>query len=581
MSDNTTLNEATAAAEAAANVISAETLDQFALHTELTIGQYFRAQVKANPDHEFIVYPDRDLRWTYRDFDIRTDNLAKGLLSIGMKPGDHLGVWARNVPDWLTLMFATAKVGIVLVTMNPAYKSHELDYVLKQSDMTTLCIIDAWRDVDYVSIIRELIPEAKTFERGHLASSEYPYLKNLLFLGPEKHRGFFSAPELILLGSHLDDQMLRDAESQFDNNSAVNMQYTSGTTGFPKGVMLTHRNILNNGFYIGERERLTAVDRVCIPVPLFHCFGCVLGVMAVLTHGATMIMVEEFDALKVLQAIHHERATANYGVPTMFIAVLNHPQFGEFDLTSLRTGIIAGAAVPPEVIREAIERMNQEELTNCYGLTETSPVFIQTSWDDSEEHRLYTVGRPHDPVSVRVIDPEDGHICGPGEIGEICCKGYNVMKGYYKMPEATADAIDADGYLHSGDLGSYDEDGYYKITGRIKDMIIRGGENIYPLEIENFLLSVPGVLDAQVVGAPDERYGEIVVAFVKTREGFVLSETGVREAVIKRMARYKAPRYVFFVDEYPETTSKKVQKYILREMAAELVAERKAEEARA
>ncbi|MDR0459529.1 MAG: AMP-binding protein [Coriobacteriales bacterium] len=549
----------------------------YPMHTELTIGDYFQAQVALDPDQEFIVYHDRGLRWTYRDFDIRTDNLAKGLISIGMKPGDHLGVWARNVPDWLTLMFATAKIGVVLVTMNPAYKSHELDYVLRQSDMSTLCIIDAWRDVDYVKIIRELIPEAKTYERGHLQSPVYPHLRNLVFLGPEKHRGFYSAPELILLGQHLPDSLLEEARAGFTNTDAVNMQYTSGTTGFPKGVMLTHRNILNNGFFIGERERLSAIDRVCLPVPFYHCFGCVLGVMAVLTHHATMVVVEEFDALKVLQSIHGERCTANYGVPTMFISVLNHPRFAEFDLTSLRTGIIAGSAVPPEVVRQAMSKMNQTELTNCYGLTETSPVFIQTAWDDSEEHRVNTVGKPHEAVSVRVIDPQDGHLCGPGEVGEICCKGYNVMKGYYKMPEATAAAIDADGYLHSGDLGSYDQDGFYKITGRIKDMIIRGGENIYPLEIENYLLTVPGVLDAQVVGVPDTHYGEIVVAFVKSREGFELTEEGIREAVIQRMARFKAPKHVFFVDKYPETSSGKVQKYLLREQAVELVQKRQAE----
>jgi fatty-acyl-CoA synthase len=342
--------------------------------------------------------------------------------------------------------------------------------------------------------------------------------------------------------------------------------------------MLTHRNILNNGFYIGENEMLAAADRVCLPVPFFHCFGCVLGVMAVLTHRSTMVVVEEFDALQVLQAIHKERATAVYGVPTMYIAELNHPLFAEFDLTSLRTGIIAGAAVPPEVTRAAMEQMNMHGITNCYGLTETSPVFIQTHCQrDTVEQKCNTIGRPHSPVEVRVVDPADGHICGPGEIGELCCKGYNVMKGYYKMPEATAAAIDEDGFLHSGDLGSFDEEGYYKVTGRIKDMIIRGGENVYPLEIENFLLAMPGVLDAQVVGAPDERLGEIVVAFIKQREGFELSEEGVREHAIKQMARFKVPKYVFFVDEYPETTSKKVQKFKLREMAAELVEARRGE----
>ncbi|MCL2807036.1 MAG: AMP-binding protein [Coriobacteriia bacterium] len=548
----------------------------YPLHSELTIGEYFRRQVEARPHQDFIVYPDRQLRWSYQDFDIRTDNLAKGLLAIGMKPGDHLGVWARNIPDWLTFMFATAKLGIVLVTLNPAYKSHELDYVLNQSDMNTLCIIDAWRDVDYVKIIRELVPEAADCERGHLTTATYPHLKNLIYMGPEKHRGFFTVPELLLLGSHSDDEALKDATKEFTNNSVVNMQYTSGTTGFPKGVMLTHRNILNNGFYIGENQKFTHVDRVCLPVPFFHCFGCVLGVMAVLTHGSTMVVVEEFDPLLVLEAISKERATAFYGVPTMYIAVLNHPRFTELDLTSLRTGIIAGAAVPPEVTKEAMERMHMKEMTNCYGLTETSPVFIQTHADDEDWHKQHTVGRKHAPVEVRVINPEDGSICGPGEKGEICCKGYNVMKGYYKMPEATAQAIDEDGFLHSGDLGSYDEDGYYNITGRIKDMIIRGGENIYPLEIENFMLSIPGVLDAQVVGAPDEKYGEIVVAFVKQREGFTLSDEGIRETMIKQMARYKVPKYVFFVTEYPETLSKKVKKYQLRETAAELIAKQNA-----
>jgi fatty-acyl-CoA synthase len=551
--------------------------ENFPLHSELTIGDYFAAQRALDPNHEFVVYPDRQLRWTYGDFDIRTNNLAKGLLAIGMRPGDHLGVWARNIPDWLTFMYATAKAGIVLVTMNPAYKSHELDYVLKQSDMSTLCVIDAWRDVDYIKIIRDLIPEAQSYERGYLQTAEYPYLKNLVYMGPEKHRGFFTVPELLLLGSHLNDDQLRQAQGTFDNNSVVNMQYTSGTTGFPKGVMLTHRNILNNGFYIGENQKLGPDDRVCLPVPFFHCFGCVLGVMASLTHRSTMIIVEEFDALMVLEAIEKEQATAVYGVPTMYIAELNHPLFDRFNLSSLRTGIIAGAAVPPETTKEAMERMNMRQITNCYGLTETSPVFIQTNADDDDWHKQYTVGRPHPAVQVRVIDPEDGHICGPGEIGELCCKGYNVMKGYYKMPEATAEAIDADGFLHSGDLGSFDDEGYYRVTGRIKDMIIRGGENIYPLEIEDFLLSVPGVLDAQVVGAPDPTYGEIVVAFIKQREGFELTEAGIREHAQKHIARFKVPKYVFFVDEYPETTSKKVQKFKLREQAAELVEQRRVE----
>ncbi|MCI2242019.1 AMP-binding protein [Adlercreutzia faecimuris] len=543
----------------------------YPLHSELTIGAYLKQQVAVDPDHEFVVYPDRDLRWTYRDFDERTDALAKGLLSIGMKPGDHLGVWARNIPDWLTFMYATAKAGIVMVTVNPIYKSHEIDYVLKQSDMKALCIIDAYRDVDYLQIIRDLVPESLECQRGFLRSEEYPCLENLIYMGPEKHRGFYSVPELILLGQHRPDSDLEWATRQFDNNDVVMMQYTSGTTGFPKGVMLTHRNILNNGFYIGEGQKLGPDDRVCLPVPFFHCFGCVLGVMANLTHRSTMIIVEDFDAGLVLQALHKEKATAVYGVPTMFIAELNHPDFDSFDLSHMRTGIMAGSPCPPETMREVMDRMNMTDVTICYGLTETSPVFTQTSADDDIEHKCETVGRAHPPVDVRVIDPADGHICGVGEPGELCCKGYNVMKGYYKMPEATAEAIDADGYLHSGDLGMVDEDGYYRVTGRIKDMIIRGGENIYPLEVENFLLTMPGVLDAQVVGIPDEKYGEIVGAFIRTRPGYEdMTEDDVREWAIPRIARYKVPKRVFFVDDFPMTPSMKVQKFKLREMAAEL-----------
>lgn len=542
----------------------------YPLHTELTIGQYFKNQVAIDPSHDFIVYPDRGLRWTYQDFDERTDNLARGLLAIGMKPGDHLGVWARNIPDWLTFMFATAKIGVVMITMNPQYKSHELAYVLKQSDMKALCIIDAFRDVDYIEIIRELVPESLTCQRGHLKTDEFPFLENLIYMGPEKHRGFYSVPELLLLGDHMPDDALDQAIEQFDNRDVVMMQYTSGTTGFPKGVMLTHRNILNNGFYIGEGQALTAEDRVCLPVPFFHCFGCVLGVLAILTHRSTTVVVENFDAGLVLQAVHKERATALYGVPTMFIAELNHPDFDQFDLTSLRTGIMAGSPCPPETMREVIDRMHASELTICYGLTETSPVFTQTTIHDDLEHKCETVGRKHDPVSVKIVDPDTGELCGVDEPGELCCKGYNVMKGYYKMPDETAAAIDDEGYLHSGDLGTVDKDGYYRVTGRVKDMIIRGGENVYPLEIENFYLSMPGVLDCQVVGIPDEKYGEIVGAFIRVRPGHEgMTEEEVRDYGIARMARYKVPKHVFFIDDFPMTASNKVQKFKLREMAEE------------
>ena len=551
-----------------------EKLKNVVLHSEETIGDYLRKQTAIEPNHEFIVYPDRQLRWTYKDFDERTDDLAKGMLAIGLRPGDHLGVWARNIPDWLTFMFACAKIGVVFVTVNPVYKSHELDYVLKQSDMKALCVIDAYRDVDYVQIIRDLIPESRTQPRGKLNCKEYPCLKSLIFMGPEKHHGFFTVPELMLLGQYLPDadDMLKKAATQFDNNDVAMMQYTSGTTGFPKGVMLTHRNILNNGFYIGDRQALDAPDRVVLPVPFFHCFGCVLGVLAILTHRSTMIIVEEFNALRVLQAIDHEKATAVYGVPTMYIAEMNHPQFSDFDCSTLRTGIMAGSSCPPETMKEVMEKMHMPEITICYGLTETSPVFTQTTVNETVEDRCYTVGRAHDVVDVAVIDPETGRECDVNEPGELCCRGYNVMKGYYKMPEETAKVIDANGFLHSGDLGMVDERGYYKVTGRIKDMIIRGGENIYPLEIEDFLLTMPGVLDAQVVGIPDEKYGEIVGAFIRERPETKgeLDEEKVREFCISHIARYKVPKRVFFVDDFPMTPSMKIQKFKLREMAKEL-----------
>jgi len=539
------------------------------LHTELTIGEYFERKVAERGDADFIVYPDRDLRWSWNEFDERVDRMAKGLLAIGLEPGDHLGIWARNVPDWLTIAFATAKIGVVLVTVNPVYKAHELAYVLKQSDMKALAIIDAFRDVDYVQIVRELVPESMTQERGHLNSTEFPRLKSLIYMGPEKHRGFYNVPELLILGEHGDDDALAKAKAGLKNTDTINMQYTSGTTGFPKGVMLTHRNILNNGFYIGERQKLGPSDRVCLPPPYFHCFGIVLGVLAILTHGSAIIGIEQFDPLLVLAAVQKERATALYGVPTMFIAELAHPMFDMFDLTSLRTGIMAGSPCPVETMRQVIDKMHASEMTICYGLTETSPVFTQTTTDDTLERKCETVGRKHDVVEVRVIDPETGKDCPPNVPGELCCRGYNVMKGYYKMPEATAAAIDADGWLHSGDIGTVDEDGYYRITGRIKDMIIRGGENIYPREIEEFLYTMPGIEDAQVVGVPDAKYGEVVGAFVRLKAGIDMTEGDVQEFCRARMARYKAPKYVFFVDAFPMTASGKIQKYILRDMAAE------------
>ena len=545
--------------------------------SEDTIGGFFEKQVEAQGDREFLVYPDRDLRFTYKEFNERVNMLAKGLLSIGIEKGDHVGIWAKNVPDWLTFLFATAKIGAVLVTVNTAYKSHELDYILKQSDMKALAIIDGFRDINYIKTIYDLVPELKKHPRGRLNSSEYPHLKSVIYVGQEKHRGMYNTNELMLLGKHQSDDELNKVKATLDNNEVINMQYTSGTTGFPKGVMLTHRNILNNGHGIGHRMKFTEEDRLCIPVPLFHCFGIVLGVLAILTHGGTMVMVEFFDPLLVLSAIQKEKCTAVHGVPTMFIAELTHPMFDMFDMSSLRTGIMAGSTCPIETMKEVMDKMNMTEITSVYGLTESSPGMTQSSADDSIERKANTVGVAFDDVEVRIIDPDTNIELKPGETGEICCKGYNVMKGYYKMPDKTKEVIDDDGWLHSGDLATVDEEGYYTIVGRKKDMIIRGGENIYPREIEEFLYTIDGVQDAQVAGIADEKYGEIVGAFVIKEEGSCLEEEDIRDYALEKIARYKVPKHVFFVGDFPLTASGKVQKFKLSELGLKLVKEKEKE----
>jgi len=546
---------------------------------EDTIGTVLEKVVANDPDREFMVYPDRDLRFTYKEFDERVNTFAKGLLAIGIGKGDHVGIWAKNVPDWLTFMFAAAKIGAVLVTVNTAYKSHEVEYVIKQSDMKAIAIIDGFRDVNYIDIMYELVPELKTQQRGKLHSDRFPFLKSVIFIGQEKHRGMYNSAEILLLGKHGDEDSFQRIKQSLDCNDVVNMQYTSGTTGFPKGVMLTHRNILNNGLSIGDRQKFTSDDRVCLPVPLFHCFGIVLGVMAVLTHGATHVMLELYDPLMVLAAVQKEKCTALYGVPTMFIAEYTHPMFKMFDLSSLRTGIMAGSTCPIDSMKKVINEMNCKEITIVYGLTESSPGITQTTTDDPIELRVSTVGTVFPHVEAAVLDPETHEPLPPNTIGEICCRGYNVMKGYYKMTEETKKAIDEKGWLHSGDLGTCDENGYYRITGRIKDMIIRGGENIYPREIEEFLYTVNGVKDAQVVGIPDEKYGEIVGAFVMLNDGIQLTEEDIQDYARTKIARYKVPKHIFFVKEYPLTASGKVQKFKLRELAIQLLENKKREEA--
>ncbi|MEG1587247.1 MAG: AMP-binding protein, partial [Bacteroidales bacterium] len=425
---------------------------------------------------------------------------------------------------------------------------------------------------DYVSMTNELLPELKTQPRGYIDSKRFPHLKNAVFIGQEKKRGMYNTAELLLLGSTKSDECLKEIRSRFDCHDVCNMQYTSGTTGFPKGVMLTHYNITNNGYSIGQRMHYTPADKVCLPVPLFHCFGIVLGMMAVVTNGATAVMLEKFDPLVVLASIHKEKCTSVYGVPTMFIAELHHPMFDMFDMSSLRTGIMAGALCPQWLMEEVVEKMNMREITSVYGLTETSPGMTQSFADDPFSVKTTTVGRPLPKIDVKVINPETLEECPPGVQGEMCCKGYNLMKGYYKNPKATAEIIDKNGYLHSGDLGVMDEEGNFRITGRIKDMIIRGGENIYPREIEEFLYKMEAIKDVQVAAVPSKKYGEQVGAFIILKEGEYLHESDVIGFCKGKIARFKIPKYIFFVKEFPLTASGKIQKYKLKDLSLELLA---------
>ena len=540
--------------------------------SERTLGQWLEHWATATPDKEYIVYSDRDLRFTYEQFNRRVDNLAKGLIAIGVKKGSNVGIWATNVPDWLTFLYATAKIGAVLVTVNTNYKQSELEYLCENSDMHTLCITDGTWECDYVDMTYKMLPELRQCERGHLQSERFPCMKNVVYIGMEKYRGMFNTAELLLLGSNIDDDTLLEMKRNVNCHDVVNMQYTSGTTGFPKGVMLTHYNIANDGYYTGEAMGFTAADKLCVCVPLFHCFGVVLATMNCLTHGCTQVMVEKFDPLVVLASVHKERCTALYGVPTMFIAELNHPMFSMFDMSSLRTGIMAGSLCPIELMKQVSEKMYMT-ITSVYGLTESSPGMTHTCLSDTFEQRCTTVGRDYPHVEVKVLDPDTGEECPVGVQGEMCCRGFNVMKGYYKNPEATAEVIDANGFLHSGDLGVKDEQGYYRITGRIKDMIIRGGENVYPRESEEFLYHMPGVKDVQVAAVPSKKYGEEVGAFIILNNGVKMQPEDVREFCRGKIARYKTPKYVFFVDEFPLTGSGKIQKFKLKELSLKLCAE--------
>jgi len=521
------------------------------------------------PDNDCVICNDLPFRMTYAEFLNETNRIAKGLIALGVKKNDHVAMWATNRPEWLLTLFASAKIGAVLVTVNTNYKIYEAEYLLKQSDAHTLVMSSGFKDADYNEIINGLIPELAGRRPGTCGwkSQKLPALRNIIHIDNPDMNGIINWKSLYELGGNVSDETLASMEKQNGPHDVVNMQYTSGTTGFPKGVMLTHYNIVNDGLLIGERMRFTENDRLCIPVPFFHCFGLVLAVMASVTHGAAMIPVDHFSPVPVMKAVSEEKCTALHGVPTMFISILNHPDRYKYDFSHLRTGIMAGSPCPVAVMRQTIDELNMRDITIVYGLTESSPGCTQTTPDDSLELRVSTVGKAYPFMECKVVDPETGADCPPNVPGEFVVRGFNVMKGYYKMPEATAQTV-VDGWLHSGDIASVDENGYFKISGRIKDMIIRGGENIYPKEIEDFLYTHPKVSDVQVIGVPSVKYGEEIMAYVIPADGADVTEDELKEFVAKNMARYKVPSYIRLTDSFEMTTSGKIQKYKLRERAA-------------
>lgn len=537
---------------------------------ENTLGGVLDDLSKNNPNGWAVRYTDRNYFRTWKELNDEADLIARGMMSLGVKKGDHVAIWATNTPEWILTLFAAAKIGAVLVTVNTNFKIFELEYLLRQSDTKLLVMIGGFKNNDYVATVNELLPELKTTS-GEIESEHLPFLKRVVFAGKETPEGMLNFEDLKILGGDFPVEIYEENKKTLNTHDVVNMQYTSGTTGFPKGVMLTHYNILNNGKTIGDGMKFTKDDKLCITVPFFHCFGLVLAMMACITHGTTMVPVERYSPVPVMNAISVEKCTAVHGVPTMFIAMLEHAQFNNFDFSSLRTGIMAGSPCPIEVMKKVIDKMNMREIVIVFGQTEASPGCTMTTTSDSIDKRVNTVGRAFPGVECKIIDPESGEELPINTPGEFCARGYNIMKGYYKMPEATAQAIDKDGWLHTGDLCTVDEDGYYKVVGRIKDMIIRGGENIYPKEIEECLYTCDKVSDVQVIGVPSEAYGEEVMACVILKEGEEITEEEVKEFVGARMAKHKVPRYVRFVDSFPTNAAGKIQKFKMREEAIEIL----------
>ena len=534
-----------------------------------TIGQILTNLANERPNENAIKFNDRDYTRTWKELNDEVELIAKGWLRLGLKKGDHIGIWATNIPEWQLTLFSAAKIGAILVTVNTNYKVFELEYLLRQSDTKALVLMDGFKDADYIKIINDACPEIKNSQNGIINSTKFPYLKNILYAGNNTPDNMINFKKLKELGKTVSDEELKTVMDSLNCHDVINMQYTSGTTGFPKGVMLTHYNIINNGNTIGDGMGFTNEDRICICVPLFHCFGLVLATMAAITHGTSLFPLDFFQANKVMKALDEEKCTAVHGVPTMFIAMLGSKDFKNYNF-NLRTGIMAGSPCPIKVMKQVIDEMGMNEIVIVFGQTEASPGCTMTTTDDSIEARVNTVGRAFPGVECKIIDPETGETMKHGP-GEFCARGYNIMKGYYKMPEATAQAIDKDKWLHTGDICTVDDEGYYKVVGRIKDMIIRGGENIYPKEIEEFLYTHPQIEDVQVIGVPSKRYGEEIMACIILKKGETVTEEEIKSFIKSNMARHKVPSYIRFMESFPTTASGKIQKFKMREEAIEML----------
>ncbi|WP_282189306.1 AMP-binding protein [Azospirillum endophyticum] len=535
-----------------------------------TIGAHLDRMAALSPDRPALVVRHQSARWTYAEFKRRVDRVAAGLVGLGLKPGERIGIWSQNNAEWVVTQFATAKAGLILVNINPAYRLHELEYAINKVGCAALILSPSFKSSDYLGMMAKLAPELTRAAAGKpLALQRLPTLRHLIRMGPEKTPGMLNFDDLPALARPADVAELGRLAGLLQFDDPVNIQFTSGTTGSPKGAALTHHNILNNGFFVGEAMRLTEQDRLCIPVPFYHCFGMVLGNLACVTHRACMVIPGEgFDPVAVLSAVQEERCTGLHGVPTMFIALLDHPDFARYDLSSLRTGIMAGSPCPIEVMKRVVSEMNQREITIAYGMTETSPVSFQSSTDDPLERRVSTVGRIQPHLEVKIVDAE-GRIVPPGTPGELLTRGYSVMRGYWDDTEQTERAIDEAGWMHTGDLATIDAEGYCNIVGRLKDMVIRGGENIYPREVEEFLYTHPDIADVQVFGVPDRQFGEQLCAWIRPKPGAALTEQQVTDFCKGAIAHYKIPKYIRFVDEFPMTVTGKIQKFVMRRTMAE------------